>query len=153
MPQSHVLLHKQMHLRSQKLFLPISLVREEKSCDGNPKELCLKCDRGSPAPLTLLLQPDPPPGPLFGCHKRKSERFLDITIKKAEQNITQKPKNTCDGEAFPSHKHCNKTKSHLCKHFYLKKESYCQVSKSVLFIQTSGCEQFCCHIPLPNTEG
>lgn len=106
--------------------------------------------RGSSAPLTLLLQSEPPPGPLCAFHKRKARRFLDIAINKTGQNVTQKPKNM-QKISFPQPLRQNK--SHLCKHFCLKKGNYCQVSKSGLFIQTSGCEQFYCHIPVPQCTG
>lgn len=56
--------------------------------------------RGSSAPPTLLLQSDPPPRPLCAFHKRKARRFLDITINKAGQNVTQKPKNMHEAKNF-----------------------------------------------------
>lgn len=46
-----------------------------------------------------------------------------------------------------------KQKSPVQTFLLKKKGNYCQVSKSVLFIQTSGCEQFYCHIPVPQYTG
>lgn len=99
---AHVRLQKQMHLRSKKLFLSVSLVRKETSCDANPTEPCLAAAEvwgleeaqlpscGSCSQTTAWSS--------FVCCRR----FLDIATNKPWQNCTQKPKSLSGSAAsFP----------------------------------------------------
>lgn len=98
---AHVRLQKQMHLRSKKLFLSVSLVRKETSCDANPTEPCLAAAEvwgleeaqlsscGSCSQTTAWSS--------FVCCRR----FLDIATNKPWQNRTQKPKSLSGSAASP----------------------------------------------------
>lgn len=99
---AHVRLQKQMHLRSKKLFLSVSLVRKETSCDANPTEPCLAAAEvwgleeaqlpscGSCSQTTAWSS--------FVCCRR----FLDIATNEPWQNCTQKPKSLSGSAAsFP----------------------------------------------------